>query len=457
MIKLPETYAARMQQMLGSEYEAYLESLERPVLNGLRVNTLKTSPEAFMAKYGPLVTGPVAWCPEGFYVRPGEVPSKDPAYYAGLYYLQEPSAMTPASVLPVQPGERVLDLCAAPGGKSTQLLCKLKGQGLLVSNDISPSRAKALVKNLELFGGRNYCVTTEPPYKLKDRFPGFFHKILVDAPCSGEGMFHKEPGIMKNWEQYGTGYYAALQREILEHAADLLMPGGQMVYSTCTFSPQEDEQSLQDFLDAHPDFHLADIPDVPGFDRGHPEWIENGREELTKAVRLWPHKVMGEGHFVALLQKDGESEEPFPGPPQKDCKEAEIFFRWCAENLKNRIDLPNMTVRRVGDFLVADPLGEQAVKGIRVQRSGLLLGELKGDRFEPSQALAMSLTGSEAALTLDLKAGRPDVLRYLKGESLNVSFAKGWVLVTLDGHPLGWARGGGALLKNKYLRGWRYV
>ncbi len=460
-IRLPESFETRMRDMLGDQYEEYLKSFDRPVLSGMRLNTLKWDEEQFRSLWGNKES--VAWCPEGFYASEKEKPSKHPYYYAGLYYLQEPSAMLPAAILPVEPGDKVLDLCAAPGGKSTQLLCRLQGEGLLVSNDISPSRAKALLKNLELFGGRNYVVTTEPPFKLASRFPAYFDKILVDAPCSGEGMFHKEPAIMKNWEQYGTGYYADLQREILDLAYEMLKPGGQMVYSTCTFSPQEDEVSLYRFLKEHPDMRVDEVPETPGFDHGHPEWIPDAdpdiAEEIRKTIRLWPHKVRGEGHFAALLHKDGAAEESVgqdPGTGKAD----PAFTAWCQENLLvplSEVVPQEGRLTRIKDFLVKEYLEPERVKGLRILRSGLLLGEIRSDRFEPSQALAMALRKEQVRHVLDLSSSDERVLRYLKGETLTGPFGRDWYLVLVDGFPLGWAKGSGNLLKNKYLKGWRYL
>ena len=456
MIRLPETYTDRMQKLLGPEYEAFLGSFDRPVYNAMRTNTQKWSPEELSAWYG--APDQVPWCREGFYVDAEGQASRHPYYYAGLYYLQEPSAMLPAAMLPVQPGDRVLDLCAAPGGKSTQLLCRLQGQGLLVSNDISPSRAKALLKNLELFGGKNYMITTEAPHKLKERFAGFFTRILVDAPCSGEGMFHKEPQIVRNWEQYGNAYYAALQKEILDHAAAMLAPGGQMLYSTCTFAPLEDEQSIQNFLDTHPDFHLVQVQMPEGADHGHPEWIENGDPSLEYCVRLWPHKVRGQGHFAALLERDVQEEADRLQKLHGSVPEQ--ISAWWKENMRTPLEqiLPDgARIRMQGEYAVAELLPQEYLKGLRVLRSGLLLGTVKKDRFEPSQALAMALKIDDVAHPLDLVLDDANVMRYLKGETLSGDHGKDWVLVGVDGHPLGWAKGAGTLLKNKYLKGWRYL
>ena len=248
MIKLPEKFETRMKALLGEEYEEFAKGYDTEHASGLRVNTLKTTPEIFETM-SPVPIRKIPWITNGFfYDAKQEQPAKHPYYFAGLYYIQEPSAMTPAAVLPIEEGDRVLDLCAAPGGKSTELIAKLQGSGVLVSNDISNSRAKALLKNLELFGSRNAVILSEPPIKLAERFESYFDKILVDAPCSGEGMFRKSPAIMKNWEQYGVEYYEKLQKEILPLAVKMLRPGGKLLYSTCTFSPEEDEQMLSFLL-----------------------------------------------------------------------------------------------------------------------------------------------------------------------------------------------------------------
>ena len=227
---LPESFQIQMQALLGDEYGAYLESFDVPPGVGLRVNTAKWSP-ADAAGHLNVPLRPVPWTDNGFYCDGRERLAKDPYYYAGLYYLQEPSAMAPARFLPVKPGDRVLDLCAAPGGKSTELGVRLRGEGLLWANDISSSRAKALLKNLERFGVANLCVSSETPERLAERYPGFFDSVLVDAPCSGEGMFRRDPDMVKDWEKRGPAYYAPLQREILRQAAALLRPG------SCSWQP----------------------------------------------------------------------------------------------------------------------------------------------------------------------------------------------------------------------------
>lgn len=460
-MELPVSYKERIKKQLGEDYDAYLRSFEQCNQNGLRVNTAKLTPEEF-AKISPFDVSRIPWTANGFFYE-GERPAVHPYYYAGLYYLQEPSAMTPASLLPVEPGDRVLDLCAAPGGKSTELAAKLRGEGVLVSNDISSTRAKALLKNLELFGAPNILVVSETPNKLAEYFEGYFDKILVDAPCSGEGMFRKQPVIMKNWEQYGTEYYHKLQKEILPQAVKMLKPGGLLLYSTCTFSPEEDEGSVSEVLDAFPEMQLVNAlqyaPEgcsYDGFDVGHPEWVENGREELKQCLRLWPHRIKGEGHFIALFRKDGEL-EPAGGslrlPKLTLTEETLDFFKLLDINIdKDRIE-------QRGEQLYMLPKLGMSTKGLRVLRSGLLLGEVKKKRFEPSQALACALRADQYANVLNLSASDERVLKYLKCETIDVDeeLKNGWVLVCVDGYTLGWAKCSNGNFKNHYFAGWRHM
>lgn len=454
-MKLPESFENRMKQMLGEEFEAYRAALEMPLLHGLRVNTRKISVEEFM-RISPFSLRPVPWIENGFYVDAKDKPSKHPYYYAGLYYLQEPSAMTPACFLPVTPGDRVLDLCAAPGGKSTELAVKLQGQGILVSNDISNSRAKALLKNLELFGVGNMMVASEPPGKLLSYFTGYFDKILIDAPCSGEGMFRKSYSMVTAWEKNGVELFAGLQREILRDAVRLLAPGGMLLYSTCTFSPEEDEQAVEYLLELDDSLSLVELPMYEGFDAGHPEWGSTGNQELKKTRRLFPHRLDGEGHFVALVKKaDGffgdieNSASSYVFGRGKLSPEAEAFLQSLDMEIdKNRLET-------AGDRVFYMPEAMPNVRGLRLLRTGLLIGEMKKNRFEPSQALAMHLRMEQFANHVSLPAEDIRVIKYLKGETIELDAPDGWVLFGVDGFALGWGKVSGGIMKNKYLAGWR--
>lgn len=457
---LPKAFLTEMEQLLGTEYDQYIKSYEETWKPGLRVNTLKLSSEAFSA-ISPWRLEPVPWTKKGFYYDSQDRPARHPAYFAGLYYLQEPSAMTPAAMLPVKPGDKVLDVCAAPGGKSTELAAKLKGEGLLVSNDISYSRARALLKNLELAGAANIAVVSEDPGKLAKVWPEFFDKILVDAPCSGEGMFRRNEDMVKDWVERGPEYYSPIQRQILEQAVAMLKPGGMLLYSTCTFSKLEDEDNIDFLLETHPEMELVplDHSAVPGSAKGI------GRLEC---MRLFPHRIRGEGHFLALLRKKGgeaslkthtgaegrkERHKPALQPGDKGLLELEAFLNSCRIPWeKERIFIHQESVYYL-------PCGLAPGLPLRFLRTGLLLGELKKGRFEPSQALAMALHLQEYPVVLNLSEEDERVMRYLKGETINLlpeeGPVKGWCLVAYRGFPLGWAKGNNMTLKNKYYPGWR--
>jgi len=471
-MNLPLSFEDRMRKLLGEEYEEYLRCYDKPHYSGLRVNTLKLEPEAFEG-ICPFSINRIPWVKNGYYSDAEEQPSKHPFYYAGLYYIQEPSAMTPASLLPIVKGDKVLDICAAPGGKSTELGAKLGGEGLLVSNDISNSRAKALLKNIELFGIRNALVVSEAPNKLLDYFPEYFDKILIDAPCSGEGMFRKSPAIMKNWEQYGVEYYNKLQKEIILFAAKMLKPGGYMLYSTCTFSPEENEGTILYLMEQYPEFKVVQaLPDrdhwqelgvsYEGFDTGKPEWTENGTEELKHCIRLWPHKINGEGHFVTLLKKgDAQTKEneytPYSGTTGKSKSGLSEEFLEFMKDVKIPYQPEQLVVHDERVFLI--PEGLPNLKGLRILRQGLLLGEMKKQRFEPSQALASALRASEYSKIIRFKADDPNVIRYLKCEAIEPEgdYKDGWYLVCVEEYPLGWIKVAKNNFKNKYLPGWRWV
>lgn len=467
-MKLPVEFTDRMRRILGEEYGAFEKSYEETRKYGLRVNTKKISPEEF-ERIAPFHLTKIPWIPNGYYYSEEDAPARHPFYYAGLYYLQEPSAMTPASVLEVQPGERVLDLCAAPGGKATALGAKLQGKGLLVANDISASRAKALLKNIEVFGIPNSFVTNAIPARLAQQFPEFFDKVLVDAPCSGEGMFRKDEDTVRAWYPEKPAECAKVQRDIVLRAADMLREGGTMLYSTCTFAPEENEEVIRFLLQERPEMKLHSIPYQDGFLPGL-----NG---MDACVRLWPHKLGGEGHFLALLTKAGgasdevteDAENGFcrtralplresAGKSVRPDKTQQNVLRAFLQDVAWEMDWARMEVRSGQVYLAPDQLPN--VAGISFLRSGLYLGELKKDRFEPSQSLAMALRMQDYAAALDLSCEDERILRYLKGETIEIASGEtargnGWQLVCVNGYPLGWGKLVNGMLKNKYHPGWR--
>ena len=427
---LPEAFLQRMEAQLGSEYPAFLESLERPRAVALRFNPLKGERPVL-----PFVGAPVPWEPEGFYYDPQTRPGLHVYHEAGVYYLQEASAMAPVALLDPKPGERVCDLCAAPGGKTTQIAGRMLGQGFLVCNEINPKRAKILSRNIERMGVANALVTNEHPETLASRFPGFFDRVLVDAPCSGEGMFRKEEAAVTDWSQETVQMCARRQREILDSAARLVRPGGRLVYSTCTFAPEEDEETVAAFLKAHPEFTPEPV-EAPWFVPG-----ENA------SYRMWPHKLLGEGHFAAVLRKtQGESGE-VPACPGGKCPKAWESF---AKELD--ITLPEGKAVFFGQSLYWAPMELPELNRLKVLRPGLELGTERKGRFEPAHALALWL--KTCAVTESFPPESPEMKAYLHGDVVP-SGKRGWCLVQAGGYAIGWGKGDGSVLKNHYPKGLR--
>ena len=469
---LPQPFLDRMAHLLGDEYAAFLASYAAPRGVGLRVNTLKLTPDRFRA-LAPFDLTPVAWSP-GAYLAPEDAqPGKHPYHAAGLYYLQDPSAMIPAALLDPQPGERVLDLAAAPGGKATHITALMGDEGLLVANEIHPKRVWALAENLERWGVRNAVITNETPKRLAERFAGFFDRVLLDAPCSGEGMMRKTEVARVEWAPELVHGCALRQSTILSDAACLVRPGGRLVYSTCTFAPEENEGTLARFLRDHPDFEPIEPVRRPGFGPGRPDWLPDSERVpgLARAVRLWPHTGPGEGHFVAVLERRLDVErshverfgwrcEPLSRPL------LELYAGFCRETLTAVPAEARLTV--VGSYLYALPDGLPAsspdpstssghgLGGLHFIHPGWWLGTFKKNRFEPSHALALSLRIRDVQRVLDLPSDGAGVRAYLRGETLSSTGEDGWVLITVDGFPLGWGKRVNGRVKSHYPRGLRW-
>ena len=481
-MNLPIEFEKKMKAFLGNEWEEFLYSYDNNRFQALRFNTLKVGKNksveeeiaGIMDKLCIPMDKKVTWANDAYYYDEEKRPGKHPYHEMGLYYIQEPSAMSAAALLAPKPGMRVLDLCAAPGGKSTQLATYLGDSGLLVSNEINTQRSRILSQNIERMGIKNAIVTNEDSFVLASHFPSFFNAIQVDAPCSGEGMFRKLPEAVEQWSTENVAICAERQKEILDNAATMLKAGGTIVYSTCTFSQEENEDVIEYFLERHPDFTL---------------------EEME---RFWPHKVDGEGHFVAKLVRRGS------------VNEFDVDYEVCEENCnkvedtglkddrktkknKNNKNRKNETkpaltkenMKLLSEFLdetVSEDMaawiknarlvmfGEQLyrlpdmevdIKGLKVQRAGLHIGEFKKQRFEPSHSLALALKQSDAQNVVKLTCDDPQTTGFFNGQSVMLSDGqaaeckKGWALVCVDGYPAGWGKVNGAQVKNHYPKGLR--
>ncbi|MEJ9280167.1 RsmB/NOP family class I SAM-dependent RNA methyltransferase [Ureibacillus thermosphaericus] len=454
-MNLPQTFKDKMQTLLQDEYDAFIRSYEEEKNQGLRINTLKISIDEFL-QINPFTTEKIPWVKEGYFYPNNERPGKHPYHEAGLYYIQEPSAMAVGELVDPKPGEYILDLCAAPGGKTTHLASKMNGEGLLVSNEIHPQRAKILSQNVERMGIKNAIVTNETPERLAARFPSFFDRILVDAPCSGEGMFRKDEEARLHWSPDNVTLCANRQDDILEYAQSMLKPGGRLVYSTCTFSPEENEGTINRFLEKYPHFEIEQVEVYEGFSQGRADWVENAASNIEQTIRIWPHLVKGEGHYIAVLKKkDGDEAPRMKYPKQKlDPKMMKAYQDFAGETLNI---MPFGYFLAFNDQLYGLPEEVPTLEKLKVLRPGLHLGTFKKNRFEPSHALALALRKDEAKSVSNLSADSDEIISYLKGEVLQASGPKGWHLITVDGYSIGWGKLAGNMMKNHYPKGLRWM
>ncbi len=450
---IPEAFLERIRPLLGPEFPEFRDALGEPSPTGLRVNPLKITPEAFQALTGWRLE-PIPWSPVGFYLQePDARPGKHPYHVAGLYYLQEPSAMAVVEAMSPEPDERILDLCAAPGGKATHIAARLHGHGLLVANDIVRPRATILADNLARFGARNAVVASDAPERLAAILPAFFHRVLVDAPCSEEGMFRRSAEARQAWSPKTVAGCARRQLRILDSAAEMVTGGGTLVYSTCTFSPEENEDVIAHFLLSHPNYELAPVrlPGVQGEGRG--DWCslpEGRRLPLERAIRLWPHRVAGDGHFVAVMRR--MDEPPTVARPPHWAEDAAAAQAWRDFSDASLAHVPDGAAIRLGDRVFLADRACPTLPAVRVPWPGWHVGEMRGGRFVPSHALAMGLRLTDARQHLSLSAASDEIHAYLRGESLKAPGEPGWVLVGVDGFPIGWGFRVGDTLKNHYPR-----
>jgi NOL1/NOP2/sun family putative RNA methylase len=453
-MELPLEFVTKFKRLLADEAESFFDTYNQNKKSGLRINPLKITKSEF-ENLSPFKLETIPYVHTGFYYHPEmDQPGKHPYHAAGLYYIQEPSAMFIAEQLAPAKGDRVLDLCAAPGGKTTQLAGMMDQQGLLVANEINTKRAKALSENIERLGITNALVTNETPERLAERFHGYFDKILVDAPCSGEGMFRKDEEAIRFWSQNHVDSCARQQQNILDSAYKMLKKDGILVYSTCTFSPEENEQSIERFLSKYADMELQSITKPEGVQDGRPEWSTTKSEDLLKAARLWPHKLQGEGHFTAKLIKTSSTDVSTVTPAGSNLGKGQLkdFQQFCHETFINH-SFENFFL--FNQQLYSLPVSCPSFQGLRVLRAGLHLGELKKNRFEPNHALALSLKKEQAKQRFNLSSKDDQWIHYLKGETITTGADRGWTLVTIDGFSLGWGKEAKGILKNFYPKGLR--
>ena len=465
---LPKAFLREMEDLLGDEYQAFLDSYRDEKTSAIRVNTLKLPIESFkdLGLFNiDFERDKISWAEEGYYLSGDVNPGKNPLHDAGAYYIQEPSAMSVVGQTHVFEEDRVLDLCAAPGGKSTYILSRLNHKGLLVSNEINPSRIRALGENLERFGAVNSIITNSDSSNLLTFFKGFFDKIFIDAPCSGQGMFRKDDFAIEDWSQDKVDECVVIQRQLIRAAYQMLRAGGMIIYSTCTFTRQENEDIIEDFLGDYPDANLLDMD------------------------RIWPHRDRGEGHFCARITKkadkqgDQEAQDSdllaFDKDSHRDSsresakKSKKKQKSKAKSNRKNQEYLglyedfatdylidgglrkllePGLAVKE--ERLHYQPLNYD-LRGLKVLRSGLFVGEFKKNRFEPAHSLAMALKPSDVKNTIDFANDSNEIRAYLRGESIETGQSRGWVLVSVEGVSLGWGKESNGILKNKYPKGLR--
>lgn len=470
-VKLPDAFIERMRNMLCDEYEDFIASYEKPRFYGLRENLLKGNGTRFDDRM-PFALTKVNWAKEGYYYSGDAQPGKHVLHEIGAYYIQEPSAMSVIEALDPQPGESILDLCAAPGGKSTQIAGRMYGKGLLIANEIVPNRAKILSQNVERMGISNCVVLNETPDRMSFLFPCFFDRIVVDAPCSGEGMFRKEENAVVEWSTEHVHMCAKRQDLILDEAYKMLKPGGIIVYSTCTFAPDENEGSIERFLLRHTDMELEPISNSSYFSKGKQEWCSTKVKNIDYTARLWPHKLDGEGHFVARMKKSGQSptEEWRDERGKKDSgknrirksEEHDLTFqvkKFLVDEIglsEQWLDKKKAGIQLFGEQIYLVPGRMISLKGIKIERAGLQIGTIKKNRMEPSHALALSLNKAEMDNRHLLNITKEEAERYIQGEGISCDpNLRGWVLLCYEDYTVGFGKAVNGMIKNHYPKGLR--
>lgn len=489
-MNLPARFTERMLEYFSKnniseeEVKAFFESFDKKALKGIRFNRLKVDSSKdgeLLETLGDTSVNKVSWCESGYYTNM-EASGKDPYYHAGVYYPQEPSAMLPGQVVGAKPGDIILDLCAAPGGKSCRVAEDLKGEGMLVSNEINEDRAKALLRNIERMGISNCVILNETPENIADKLPCFFDKVLVDAPCSGEGMFRRDFQAISSWSKFGPDSCIPIQESILEAAYVVLKPGGELIYSTCTFCEGENEEGIISFLSRHPNMSVLSCANlISGVTH-----LDN-TSGLPGAMRIWPHKSEGDGHFCVRLKKGDMMEGDREFVPQGKFrrkrndnysfnKSKELLFDFYRSILNDEA-YEKFTRRAEGHLVLHKdkihilPVPEEYFNGLKVVKLGLFPGEIKMTTverlFTPSHSLILTVNGDELKESVLINLSREDerVTRYLKGETIYVNREefpklnkKGYVVIAVDGFTLGCGKlAPDGSVKNLYPKAWRLI
>jgi NOL1/NOP2/sun family putative RNA methylase len=439
-MKLPNLFLARVRQQLSEPaFSSFLKSYNQPAFQGIRFRT-----DAVPETLKPRVGEKVPWHDGGYYLHQA-ISGNHPLHHAGAFYIQEPSAMVVVPTLDLQPDDIVLDMAAAPGGKATDIAQRITGTGFLIANDVDVRRAQTLMFNLERMGVQNAIVTQHDPQHLPTLLPHYFDKILIDAPCSGEGMFRKDEDAMSHWSYEHVLMCATRQQHLLKAAVQLLKPGGRIVYSTCTFSPEENEMLIEQFLKNEPEFEQVKPSTFASFDVVSTNGI---------GVKLWPHLVQGEGHYVAILQHQGQRQPSQKFTHKMKNPMPKEWRHFASENLIQEQVSPNFVL---DDRLFMLPLRYQFHRALHTLRAGLFLGDVHKQMFYPSHHLAHVLSKNEVRYALDLSLNDPRLDGYLRGEEILAKFEQGWVLIMVEGFSLGWAKASQGRLKNHYPKGLRFT
>lgn len=449
--KLPKNFIDRMKSLKGFNFDEFQESYKKDPLRGLRVNTLKCKVEEFQ-NYVDFELKKVPFCNEGFYID-NTLTGKSPLHHAGIFYFQEPSAMSAVTALDVKEGMKVLDLCAAPGGKSTQIAAKLCGTGFLLSNEIISSRASILLSNMERCGVRNFAVTNQKVENICSKFEGYFDRVLVDAPCSGEGMFKREPAALTEWSLEATEACAVRQLDILNKASCAVRPNGILVYSTCTFAPCENESVINKFLISHPEFSVDNITHTFGT-AARPDWV-NGDSSISLARRIFPSDG-GEGHFVArLIKNDGYVSEVKPFITHEPDKLSLTLFKDFFKSQFSEEIYGSLYQKQDRLFIIPNEAPD--LSGLNLLRCGVFAGRIKGNRFEPEHSLYLAANRKKTISEANFELNSKEVLDFLHGEQVAAPehCNKGYLSFKAGGFILGFGKMSNGVIKNHYPKGLR--